>query len=338
MKIISYQEEHAEQVAELLNAGLARKLVGDRDAAYWKWKHENCPFGPSIILLAEIDGRLAGVRAFMRWKFDLDGKTLEVAKPVDSVTHPDFQRRGIFSQLTLKACDLAADQGISFLFNTPNEKSRPGYLKLGWSMKGQLPIHFKVQRPFHAASCLLKWKMRPGQVPTPESFFRSEPTSAKQLLSGSELGEVLANRRCSKDQLETSRTPEFLKWRYGQHPHIQYYAEAVYESGRLVGALFYRTNFRSGIREIMIDDLIVDRSSQGSVVPQLLRQLRKVACADYWVIQIAANSWMNAELRSMRFRQIPRKRIALTTRELHENQTIPEFAAWSLCFGDLEGL
>ncbi|MDH5380092.1 MAG: hypothetical protein OEW75_04520, partial [Cyclobacteriaceae bacterium] len=30
-----------------------------------------------------------------------------------------------------------------FIFNTPNEKSRPGYLKMGWVDAGRLPVYFR---------------------------------------------------------------------------------------------------------------------------------------------------------------------------------------------------
>ncbi|MCZ7631249.1 MAG: hypothetical protein M5U19_20355 [Microthrixaceae bacterium] len=52
---------------------------------------------------------------------------------------PSGRARGIFTKLTLGAIpDLRAD-GVGAIFNTPNDKSRPGYLKMGWSTVGRVP-------------------------------------------------------------------------------------------------------------------------------------------------------------------------------------------------------
>ena len=53
----------------------AVSLVGDslgqgaipRTEAFWRWKHEQNPFGRSPTLVAEANGELIGLRAFLRW-------------------------------------------------------------------------------------------------------------------------------------------------------------------------------------------------------------------------------------------------------------------------------
>ncbi|MDA9858383.1 GNAT family N-acetyltransferase [Rubripirellula sp.] len=343
MKIASYSTDRAGEVAELLNAGLANKLVGVRDAEYWAWKHEQNPFGRSFMLLAEIDGRLAGVRAFMRWQFEQDQQIIHAAKPVDSVTHPDFQRRGIFSKLTLEACDLAAEHGIQFLFNTPNKQSTPGYLKLGWRIAGELPVHGKVLHPVRATGRAVRWKCTSGIVPPPTAYFRKQPTHASSILGDPRLGQLLSRRQPSKGQLETLRSQAFLEWRYGAHPHIDYYAEFVEGAGdigekQFEGVLFYRTNFRGGMLEIMIDDLIIRDTADHQVVHQLLKKLKQTTRSDYWVTQCDPKVSCYDDLRSARFFRIPKKRIGLAVRPLQANETVPQIERWSLCFGDLEGL
>ncbi len=61
---------------------------------------------------------------------------VRAVRAVDTATHPDHQGRGIFSTLTptrSRRCGSRAD----LVFNTPNEKSLPGYLKMGWQIVGQ---------------------------------------------------------------------------------------------------------------------------------------------------------------------------------------------------------
>ena len=94
--------------------------------------HPVDPFGRSFMLVAETDGRIVGLRAFMRWEFVAGDRRFRAVRAVDTATHPDHQGKGIFSRLTLEALDSLRDQA-DFIFNTPNEKSLPGYLKMGWS-------------------------------------------------------------------------------------------------------------------------------------------------------------------------------------------------------------
>src|SRR5207247_2560043 len=113
---------------------------------FFRWKHVDNPFGRSFMLVAEAEERILGLRAFMRWRFAAGGREVGAVRAVDTATHPDFQGRGIFSLLTRAALDsLPADVG--FVFNTPNEKSGPGYLKMGWHEVGRIPIAIRVRNP-----------------------------------------------------------------------------------------------------------------------------------------------------------------------------------------------
>ena len=67
-------------------------------------------------------------------------------RAVDTATDPEFQGRGIFTRLTLEALDELAADGVDFVFNTPNARSRPGYLKMGWQVVGRLAAAVRPTR------------------------------------------------------------------------------------------------------------------------------------------------------------------------------------------------
>lgn len=123
---------------------LLKKSLGEtsspKSIEYWVWKHIENPFGASMVLVAENEGQLIGVRAMMRWSWQRGNDVFVSLRAVDTATHPDHQGRGIFTVLTQKMVDRAHDQDTSFIFNTPNPKSLPGYLKLGWTIAGKLTI------------------------------------------------------------------------------------------------------------------------------------------------------------------------------------------------------
>jgi GNAT superfamily N-acetyltransferase len=338
IRVISYSPALKPQVVELLNASLQRKLVGERDAAYWDWKHEHNPFGKSLLLLAKCDGKLVGLRAFMRWQLQVQGRTIHAAKPVDSVTHPDYQRRGIFTRLTQHACEVSRREGIQFLFNTPNDNSKPGYLKLGWQQVDALPLFLKPLRPIAAAWRLARWKLRQRTVPDQQAFFREEPIMAASMFGDAKaISRIIASPNDSR--LATERTADFLRWRYCQHPHIRYYVECVEGNSGLDGVLVYRTNFRQGLREIMIDDILL-ANDRREIVSELFRKLCSRVTAEYVLAHFLLDSAPGAHLRSLGFWKLPHRRISLVARVLNE-PVIPDpllASSWSLCMGDLEGL
>lgn len=123
---------------------------GGTDAQFFRWKHLESPFGPSPIWLAEADDagtrKIVGVRALMRWRLGRSENheggagAFEMARAVDTATLPSHQGRGIFTKLTTAAVNELTAEGVDGIFNTPNEKSLPGYLKMGWQQLGRVSV------------------------------------------------------------------------------------------------------------------------------------------------------------------------------------------------------
>ena len=124
----------------LLRLTLGKK-PDDPYERFFGWKHRENPFGTSPAWVAEADGQVVGYRTFLRWEFEAAGRpALRAVRAVDTATHPAYQGRGIFQRLTLQALTELADDGVDLVFNTPNDQSRPGYLKMGWTVVERLPV------------------------------------------------------------------------------------------------------------------------------------------------------------------------------------------------------
>ena len=126
-------------IIQLLKASLGDGS-SEKSERYWNWKHVNNPFGASPVLVAEENGELIGIRAFMRWDWQMGDKIYRCLRAVDTATHPAHQGKGIFKKLTLQLIEEAGKQGYDFIFNTPNTQSTPGYLKMGWKTWGKVPL------------------------------------------------------------------------------------------------------------------------------------------------------------------------------------------------------
>lgn len=196
---------------------LLRKSLGEssipKSEALWQWKHEQNPFGPSYILVAEEEGQLIGVRAFMQWDWVRNGKIYRAVRAVDTATHPDFQGKGIFKKLTLQQAESCRQQGVLFVFNTPNGQSRPGYLKMGWIVQGRMPLKCKLVRPFSIVRARLFDK---------EKYARQEgdPTPfQKWTLDVLNIPDDYVQQ---EGQLSTMLSPQYISWRYANNPLYTY--------------------------------------------------------------------------------------------------------------------
>jgi GNAT superfamily N-acetyltransferase len=117
--------------------------------AFFRWKHLENPFGESPMWVATDGDSIVAVRAMMRWRFrhHPSNEVMNVVRAVDTATLPSHQGQGLFTKLTMAAVEELTAEGVAAVFNTPNAKSRPGYLKMGWVELGRVPIRVRPRTP-----------------------------------------------------------------------------------------------------------------------------------------------------------------------------------------------
>ena len=229
-----FEDRDLPPVLETMRLALGETAILKRTSDLFAWKHFLNPFGRSIILVAESEGVIAGLRAFMRWELVTPGgETLRCVRAVDTATHPGFQRRGIFRKLTLSALDAARDDNVDLVFNTPNPKSGAGYRSMGWVDVGKIGVMVRPSLGF------LRRTTTPGGVPKPTEFL-TDPHPARDL--------SVVDREARG--FRTRRTSRYLKWRFEQHPTARYFG---IEKDRSVAVV--RPNVRSGRKELVLSDV-----------------------------------------------------------------------------------
>lgn len=346
IRIVEMRPELRAQMFDLLRTCLGERETVRRNEEFWGWKHERSPFGASTVLLGEEAGELVGLRVFLPWCWLAAGKkSYSAVRAVDTVTHPEHQRRGIFSRLTLAGLDLAQRAGRDFVFNTPNGNSMPGYLKMGWKHVDRLPMFLRILRPARFFTLLARGKLLSGQALATGAPGRSAGLHAPDAAT---MGDFLARGRgiaplIAADAalrgpgLTTARSTEFLHWRYAEHPYVPYYVETVESDGWLAGALIWRINERNGLREGMVCDLLLAQADRATVRQLLHGVIAKAQC-DYLIAHFGADTAHLALLRRSGFWRLPAQGMHFTVRCL-STEVSPDptrTANWSLCLGDLE--
>jgi GNAT superfamily N-acetyltransferase len=320
-------------VVELMRAALGEGKI-PRTREFWTWKHRENPFGASPMWLALADERVVGVRLFMRWQWQYGGGTSSAVRAVDTATHPDWQGKGIFKRLTLALLDDMTSAGTAFVFNTPNEKSRPGYLKMGWRQVGRVSLWVKPYRPWNALQKLLL-KAADGQAD--DSTAHGDSAGARTLLQGATDAQLFDRVLARTPRYATPLSASYLDWRYLRCPAATY--EVSSDDPRKV-LLVQRQRSRRGLRELTLTDLIVE-SSLGGIRAGITTVRRALAESrpDYAVAALRPDAPEAAVLAACGFVPAPLLGPILTVRELNPASRAPNpFSPLSFhaSIGDLE--
>lgn len=294
-----------------------------RWAELFRWKHDRNAFGTSLRWVAMDAGRVVGFRAFLRWEFvDTGGRVRRAVRAVDTATDPDYRGRGIFRRLTLSALDHLAAKGVDFVFNTPNDQSRPGYLKMGWAVVGRPAVMALPTGP--------SGLVRLAGARTAAELW-SEPCAA-----GTDAAEALAAPGAVQlvdllgppTGLTTNRTLGFLRWRYG-FEELRYRALAL-GSDVADGLAVFRLRRRGSATEATVTELLVPHGANaGRRRRRLLRRVAARSGADYVLVG------HDRSLLATPAVGVPGVGPTLTWRGVDEQQA-PLLSGWTLTMGDLE--
>lgn len=275
----------------------------------WRYKHIDNPFGESLVLVAEENDEIIGVRAFMRWQWQKGEQVFSAFRAVDTATHPNHQGKGIFKKLTLKALELGKERGDHFVFNTPNAQSKPGYLKMGWRKVDKLKISL---RPIN----LLRFKN--GEVVYGTYGIED---SIEELLNS------YFNKLKSADRLFTPKDIAYIKWRYLNNP-LQKYTVIFEKEYFIAGYVKERNRFK----EFRVSEAIISKNGRKSAKSAILK-LAKLSGAK--VLSISPGSDINFKTGTIgNFGPVlTLKNINLNKKEEQEGLNL---FTWIYSLGDLE--
>ncbi len=303
-------------------------------AELWSWKHVDNPFGVSPCLVAEADDRLVGVRAFMRWNWHYEGREFSAVRAVDTATHPEWRGQRVFSKLTEELARRVEAEGTSFIFNTPNSNSYPGYRKLGWKRVKRVPLWIRLNPIWGAAAP--RRQERLGSVIS-ENWVGGEIGS---ILGDEQVPEFLNVAVHPGNRLCTNRTIHYLRWRYDQNPLHRYFGWTDLDgaTGAMLIGRYRKLKTRTAF---VLCELLRSPCKAGNrALVRLIRRVRKETKASALVAAASAGSMVTGALLKTGFLPVPKVGPVFTVRDLGDtpsNHPDPtSWSNWSLALGDLE--
>jgi GNAT superfamily N-acetyltransferase len=253
MEVVQYHSDDLPEIIELMKGSLGEGLI-PKSEAYFIWKHVKNPFGKSKILLAKEDGKIVGLRAFMKWQWESKTSTITAVRAVDTATDPAFQGKGIFKKLTLQAVEECKTENDGFVFNTPNTISIQGYLKMGWFSIGRMPL-----------------LIGPGSL-IPR-FYKEQFIEKiyEQYQSEKAIGSLPASWKVNPADvlMHTPINKTYLHWRYNDCPIVKY--GTIIESGKF--GIVFRLKKINRFIELRICEIWTEDDKMAGVAVKALRKL-----------------------------------------------------------------
>lgn len=248
-----YRAAYKQQVVELLGHIWKGTTFEERKTRF-EWRYEQNPFTDQpVAFVAVKNERVVGLRAFTVQRLTVADASFLACSPSDAIVHPDARRQGVFTAMTREALRALEESDISMYLNlSSNEKSTPGYLKLGWvSVRPKRYLY----RPFMTALIpeVIGRSRAPSQtMPVVQRHKAGGEFQLTETVHGDEL--AACGSRC--DYLQNQRSEAFYRWRY-ERAHKQFQILYYRNKAALDGYFILRSlrNSRFEIVEFDYEDL-----------------------------------------------------------------------------------
>lgn len=219
---------------------------------WWNWWYKENPAGMGIIWVAEHDAKIVGHDALIPARMKVGNKTVIAALSVDTMTHPDFTRQGMFVALAKNVHSDAAKNSIRIIRILPNKASHHGFMKLGcfdiatrqiwikpfnWRNSVKLQVKNRLLSRVLAIGGSLIFNKILIRVQKPAIM---EGVTVSQLTSFDDRINELWNKVADKHEIIYVRDKDYLNWRYVSVPDVTYSIYIAERAGEICGYLVSR--------------------------------------------------------------------------------------------------
>jgi len=192
---------------------------------YFNWKYLGNPAGEVVAFEAvnSSNREIAAFYGIIPEKYMVHGKEMVVYQSMDTMTHPRYQKRGLFIKLANITYDYAAERdGKLYLLGIPGMSSFPGFVnKLAWINSCNFSYLFS-----HRAMLTGYGLLRPSggiSLQPIDSFDASAD-------------EFFANKENSKPIYKVYNK-EVLNWKVTNHPFQKFRSFKILQQGAMIGLL-----------------------------------------------------------------------------------------------------
>ncbi len=264
IKRLDLNDKEKKEFLELMSTSL-----GIYSADWIEWKYIKNPIinkKPTVFgAIHENTGKLVGIRPFLACNVVLGDKMFKAAQPGDTVVHPEYRGKGLFTKMNKFAIEELKKDGYDLFFNFPNRNSQPGYLKMGWKkvlvfdeslvfnnfskvIRDMTGNHFyefggKIMSIGMPNLSRIVKRLSKKNYKIPVSIEENFDDSVEYLWINKE-----------QTRFRVRRDSSYLNWRYKERPDKEYKYWTIRDNGELLAYMITTISNRWGSKEGQIVD------------------------------------------------------------------------------------
>jgi hypothetical protein len=233
--VAPYEKDHLARIIALFSTHFPES---DRllSPAYSEWLYQRNPFGRSLSIWVTPRGSedWTAFLAFIPIRFSRRSEALGGYYAVNALVHPQHQGHQLFGRMISAGRDFIRDERVAFVGH-PNAQAMRTWTKMD--------VHFQEElHPALASLGLLSRAWRAWQV-----------REASEL---EKLREMFLEQAEQRNHWKVAATPEYLHWRFFQHPSSNYQVQLLTHRGVPAGIQVTR-RMRPGVN-LLMDQFVVD--------------------------------------------------------------------------------
>jgi len=169
----------------------------------WKWRYKRNPFGEGIIKLLFTENKLIGHYAVTPVNLIVDNRPVKSVFSLHTMTHPGFQKQGIFTYLAEEVYKTCQEKDYCFVYGFPNENSYHGFTnKLNWTGFGKMTVLEK------------NISIHDKKSSSTDGIYEIKRFDHKV--------DSLWEKTEKSNKIIVPRTKNYLNWRFIEHPTVEY--------------------------------------------------------------------------------------------------------------------
>lgn len=308
-----------DQILTLRSVVMQDTVSGPMSTEKWDWQFMEPPAGKAVAYLAVVclDGHetIVGQYVVIPVYYYLNGRQGWCSLSMDTMTHPDYHRQGIFTVLAKAVYRELAEKNNVLTFGFANDNSFPGFVnKLDWYHICDVPMYVKVLKSHGFLNGPLRLLRKPA-----DQFLRLLFRSGRYRAAAGAVVEELAGAPAEADRWAGAaarlyrficcRNRQFMEWRFFTRPDSRYRVFGVRDGGEWKGYIVLDTFQYRGLEIGAIVDVFVYREEESYIRALLDRADTYFAERGVTVIStiMLASRCLIGRLKAAGFRRVPNR-------------------------------
>lgn len=247
---------------------------------FFQWLYRDNPAGRAVIICCQTaEGKIVSQYATIPFPVRLGDSVVTGSLSLNTATHPDFRRLGLFVKGATAGYKQLLDSGVPFTFGFPNRNSYPGFVnKLSFTNIGSPTVFTRILDINLTLSEKVRYRGRFIRNPKLSKIFdlvRKPLRSTVPLTKITEFTGIPVESLWEPALLTTAANSRWLTWRYVAHP-LKRYSIVVTGSVIKPSALAVYHITEDEVKKGVIMELFVAASSDIGAVETILDHISTV--------------------------------------------------------------